>query len=1059
MTALYIYHHPSTFKAVVEKSFSAKAGLSLEMEDLVYSIRSPHVQATHIVVKTGENSPGFALTVPKFRADFDLSGPFGSRKLIVKQVELAEFAIDLGPGLDISTFTGQPASTSFVDHILKGLVKFFFFSDIHIQSADAFNGRIRFQSANQQLYVRQLHASLKSDKLEISGNAAIHWQTPDVSITFPEIKLEMDPDFYSGVSTIRGRIHLPGVSIDSPDVQAAGIRGQLQWSYNPDLKNLTADAFSLQCERLILPQKTGNTIALNGAHFSAGGVLNLQNRGLNISHWRLAADNAIGLEGNARGRIQAPYGLKIGLTGGRLISEGLTTIVRDWMGLSRSPFRLSGPVGLTGAIEIHKNAPTWSLQGDLTAELTQNRFSFSNDQLRLDGSLTGRIRALGTFPKPDISAALAGENLNLTGDGATFESMTANLSVNGTYPVYTVADLKARIARASYAVGAKTYGLDDLRLNLTNGRVNIKTGSLSGPEIRFSSSVLKNLRFSISGQWEKMLVKLAADDSRILQAAVALGLLPADWNFNGHDTIQATAVIKQQGWSTISSTMNVTGLNFHNRDESCLAENIRLAAETSAMVHMAEGKFNATFSLTTPSGEFLCDKIYLDMTRNGLSAAGNAAYDRQSGEVQIAGVKFGLQNLLTLDVHGSLRPGKTGPALDLFVELPPTAVNPIFHHLVSEPYKYEKPGLADWEINGLISARLNVFRKGSNWTLRGKTGWQTGSLKIGQSGVSLTGIDLDLPVWFQTHQQDSGSETLRGRLSVQKLALPLLPEQPLAISLKVRPGSIATASSIRLLFQTGDLQLTPLVLKNIYSANPTVDTGLSVNSISIDPFLNGVWPNPTRGMLHGKLDRINFNNSNLSSRGTIAAEIFGGQIIVSDPGVSRLFATAPAINFNARINDLNLEKLTEDTAFGRIQGVLAGYINNLEIVQGQPQKFDLLLKTRRKKDVPQKINVRAVENIAQLGGGQSPFMGLAGKFVSLFKEFSYKKIGVAATLENDVFRVNGTVKENGLEYIVKKGGLTGVDVVNLNPDNHTSFKDMVKRIKRIKSTGEDPVIR
>ena len=115
--------------------------------------------------------------------------------------------------------------------------------------------------------------------------------------------------------------------------------------------------------------------------------------------------------------------------------------------------------------------------------------------------------------------------------------------------------------------------------------------------------------------------------------------------------------------------------------------------------------------------------------------------------------------------------------------------------------------------------------------------------------------------------------------------------------------------------------------------------------------------------------------------------------------------------------------------------------------------------TRRKNYVPQKINVRAMENIARLGGGQSPFIGLAGTVVSFFKEFSYKKIGVAVSLENDMFKVNGTIKKNGLEYIVKKGGLTGVDVINLNPDNRISFKDMVKRIKRIKSTGEDPVIR
>ena len=86
-------------------------------------------------------------------------------------------------------------------------------------------------------------------------------------------------------------------------------------------------------------------------------------------------------------------------------------------------------------------------------------------------------------------------------------------------------------------------------------------------------------------------------------------------------------------------------------------------------------------------------------------------------------------------------------------------------------------------------------------------------------------------------------------------------------------------------------------------------------------------------------------------------------------------------------------------------------------------------------------------------------MGLAGRFVSLFKEFPYKKIGVRSSLENDVFRINGTIKEGGLEYLVKRSGFSGVDVVNLNPDNRASFKDMVKRIKRIKSSGQGPVVK
>jgi hypothetical protein len=1059
VTALYVYYHPATFKAVVETSFAAKTGLSLQMEDLVYSIHPLQVRATHIIIKDGEKSQGFALRVAKFAADFELSGPFGSRKLIIRQIELAEFSIDLEPEFDTTSFVAKQEPPSLVDLLFRRLVTFFFFADVQIQSVTAIKGRFDLESAQQQIFIRQIHASLKLDKLEISGKVLIHRRKPDIRITFPEINLVMDPGFYTGESTIAGRIHLPAGTVESREVRAAGIQGGLHWSYNPELKHLVLDSVSLRCSSLSVPIKTGQNIAFKEVLFEADGDFEVQKSRVNLSRWHLRVDNFVNVGGNATGDFQAPYGLKIGLTAGRLISGKLISILNDFRGLNSSPLSLSGPIELTGAIEIHKTAPGWSLQGDLTTQLTRNPFSVSTDKLHLDGSLTGSIRAFGHLPNPDLSAALNGENIILTGGGLTMKSITTKLSVTGKHPEYSVADLSARIARTFLATGEKTYRLNDLRINVKNGRVNMENGRLAWPHIRFSSSNLKNLQISVSGQWEQMLIKLAADNSRILQTAVALGLLPADWRFNGHDSVRVTAVIKRQGWSTISSTLNLTELDFLNPDESCLAENMRVLAETSAMVHMAEGKIKGTFSLATPAGEFLCDKIYLDLTQNSFSASGNAAYDLHNRDLQIAGAKFELLNLLALDVHGSLHYNKDRPALNVFVELPLTAVNPVFHHFVSEPYKYEKPGLADLEVNGNISARLNILRNGSDWTLRGKTGWQTGSLKIGRSDVAVAGIDLDLPVWFQSPKMKAGSETLRGRLMIQKLALPPLPDQALAISLKVRPGSISTASPVRLRFQSGYIQLDPFVIKNMVTAKLSVHTGLSINSIMLDPLLNGLWPNKTDGIIHGKLDRINYDGKILSSQGTITADIFGGRVHILDPEVSALMTGPPVIKLNVRLDDLKLAPLTEGTAFGKIQGVLAGYINNLEIVNGEAQRFDLQLKTRRKKDVPQKINVRAVENIARLGGGQSPFMGLAGTVVSFFKEFSYKKIGVAASLENDMFTVNGTIRKNGLEYIVKKGGLAGVDVINLNPDNRISFKDMVKRIKRIKTDGEDPVIR
>jgi hypothetical protein len=84
---------------------------------------------------------------------------------------------------------------------------------------------------------------------------------------------------------------------------------------------------------------------------------------------------------------------------------------------------------------------------------------------------------------------------------------------------------------------------------------------------------------------------------------------------------------------------------------------------------------------------------------------------------------------------------------------------------------------------------------------------------------------------------------------------------------------------------------------------------------------------------------------------------------------------------------------------------------------------------------------------------------LAGKVVAVFDEFYYQKMGVKASLVNDVFQVNGTIQEDGKEYLVKKGGIPGVDVVNSNPDNRISFKDMLKRVRRIHSRSSGPVIR
>jgi len=131
----------------------------------------------------------------------------------------------------------------------------------------------------------------------------------------------------------------------------------------------------------------------------------------------------------------------------------------------------------------------------------------------------------------------------------------------------------------------------------------------------------------------------------------------------------------------------------------------------------------------------------------------------------------------------------------------------------------------------------------------------------------------------------------------------------------------------------------------------------------------------------------------------------------------------------------------------------------LEIAHAQPQKFDLLLETVKTKGVDQKISIQAVDSIARIGGGESPFMGLTGAFITLFEKLSYSKIGIRASLVNDIFRIRGSDWEGGPDHLVKSGGFPRVNVVNHDSGKPIPFKKMVNRIKGVMASKSGPVIK
>jgi len=418
-----------------------------------------------------------------------------------------------------------------------------------------------------------------------------------------------------------------------------------------------------------------------------------------------------------------------------------------------------------------------------------------------------------------------------------------------------------------------------------------------------------------------------------------------------------------------------------------------------------------------------------------------------------------LKDIVALNIHGSLLHKNQTRHLNLALDIPKTPLSPLFQQFLVEPFKTTTPSLVTLNTEGVVSANIDLKSTGDQWLAAGHLRWQGGRFSSDDQTLSLEGIDFDLPVWYLRGSGEGSGYPLEGSLSVRSMALPFIQEQPLALKLEAEPNHLFVKSPTTLLVPGGEVRIGPVSGSDIFGARPTFETSLALDGLDIKPLLGRIGSQTTEAGISGRLDPVVLQRDSITSEGELRIRAFDGKITLSHLGVSGLFTPAPLVKLSAHLEGLNLGEMTTGTSFGKIEGVLQGHVREVEIANGQPQNFDLLLETIKTRGIPQIISVKAVDNIAKIGGAQSPFMGFAKVFTSFLKHFPYRKIGVHATVKNDIFRINGTIKEGDTEYLVRRGALWGVDVINQSTDNRTSFKDMVKRIKRVTEGSKGPVVK
>jgi hypothetical protein len=627
----------------------------------------------------------------------------------------------------------------------------------------------------------------------------------------------------------------------------------------------------------------------------------------------------------------------------------------------------------------------------------------------------------------------------------------------GNYPVIEIKDAAIKIPRAKISTKTRDVLIADIRLNIPDGRMDIEKKSVILSKVRLETANLKNLLFDIRLQEHTFNVTVQGKETSLFHAAAAYRLIPLDWNIKGHDSIQINVTGPRTDPWQVKAKLSLDDLVFQNKDGTIMGEKVSLSTGIQGVVDSKRLRMTFAADINAQAGEALYDRYYLNLKTNPIVTSCNGTYDLQKRLIELSKLRFDLTGILPLEIQGFFKHGPSKANADATVILPKAPLKPIVHHFLQGPYKTENPFLATVETEGTVSAQFHINGFQDAWQVTGRIGWLGGIFSLPEKGVALKGIYLDLPVWYRSGVPKTTVKTLSGKLAVESIVIPLLPEQPLSILLDAGPNRISVESPTVIKVPGGDLCLGSVRVEKLFGPDLTIHTRLDFDEIKLEPLLSKIWMHPLAGTLTGTLNPIRYGNHIITTRGELKADVFQGNIILSDLGASGVFTSAPVFKLNVKWEDLLLSEMTTNTAFGTIEGILKGQLRNVEMAYGQPQRFNLLLETVQKKGISQKISVKAVENIAQIGGGQSPFIGMAGAVASFFKKFPYEKIGIRASLENDVFTVNGTIREGGTEYLVKRGSFSGVNVVNQNPDNRISFKDMIKRIKRIGAKG-GPVV-
>jgi hypothetical protein len=280
-----------------------------------------------------------------------------------------------------------------------------------------------------------------------------------------------------------------------------------------------------------------------------------------------------------------------------------------------------------------------------------------------------------------------------------------------------------------------------------------------------------------------------------------------------------------------------------------------------------------------------------------------------------------------------------------------------------------------------------------------------------------------------------------------------------AAEFRLGDNDVELLAPLRLPTMGGALTINQLTMHDYGTASANGVLDAELEPIQIGQLAGAFgWP-AFSGTLSGQLPLLQLEGDTATIGGALSARAFDGDIEVTKLRIEQPFGQVPRLQGDIRLRGLDLQRVTDTFSFGVIQGRLSGDVAGLEMVNWRPVAMDMHFYTPVGDKSQRRISQRAVENLANVGGGGAAAV-LSSGFLKFFDVFSYEQIALRCLLRDGVCSMSGAGRsEDRLlgegYYIVKGSGLPRIDVVGYR--NQVSWPRLVRQLAAI-AQGNPPTL-